>query len=430
MICIYWKNKVGSAVAALCDYLSLAYDMRDDSDNLVSYGAYDYIIPSPWVPWTHIIYQTGKVMAELDFAYQYLPEGFQIVSITGTDGKSTTSWMMYQLLKQEFDDITIPEKNQKVKKSVYISGNFDVPFSKTVLEILQKKEKKWYIVVEISSFMSHVIKNYTSDYSIFTNLKSDHLNWHKDLQEYADAKMNIFYHTKWKSFLNKQILEFAWEQNLRISTPENTRFFSQWVNLKDRTNGEDIIISGRRVYRLSETHFSGMHNAMNILSCALVMNEMKICSKRTKKYLQNIHGLPHRLELIAEKNGIRYVEDSKSTSCQSLLAALGSFPPKKIVLIAGGSNKGDPFDWLEQKLKETVKFVVLIGATRDVLAKKCLSANIPYVFSETMSDAVIQTNKRCLVGDVLLLSPGCASFGMFRDYLDRAEQFRSAVKSL
>lgn len=81
-------------------------------------------------------------MAELDFAYQYLPEGFQIVSITGTDGKSTTSWMMYQLLKQEFDDITIPEKNQKVKKSVYISGNFDVPFSKTVLEILQKKEKK------------------------------------------------------------------------------------------------------------------------------------------------------------------------------------------------------------------------------------------------------------------------------------------------
>ncbi len=404
--------------------------MRDDSDNLVSYEAYDYIIPSPGVPWTHTVYQTGKVVAELDFAYQYLPEWFQIVSITGTDGKSTTSWMMYQLLKQEFDSSTIPEKNQKVKKSVYISGNFDAPFSKTVLEILQKKERKWYIVVEISSFMSHVIKDYTSDYSIFTNLKSDHLNWHQDLQEYADAKMNIFYHTKRKSFLNKQILEFVWEQRLSVSPPENTRFFSQWNDLKDRTNGEDIVISGRRVYRLSETHFSGMHNAMNILSCTLVMNEMKICSKRIKKYLQNIHGLPHRLELIAEKNGIRYVEDSKSTSCQSLLAALGSFPTQRIVLIAGGSDKGDPFDWLEQKLKETVKFVVLIGATRDLLSKKCLSASIPFFFSETMDDAVMQANQKCIIGDVLLLSPGCASFGMFRDYLDRAEQFRSAVKSL
>lgn len=282
--------------------------------------------------------------------------------------------MMYQLLKQEFDTTTIPENFQKVKKSVYLSGNFDIPFSQTVLEILQKKEKRGYIVVEISSFMSHAIKKYTSDYSIFTNLKSDHLNWHKDLQEYTDAKMNIFHHTKKRSLINNQILKFVKEQNLQISPSENTRFFSQEGNLRDRTNGEDIIISGRRVYRLSETHFSGMHNAMNILSCALVMNEMKICSKRVKKYLQNIHGLPHRLELIAEKNGIRYIEDSKSTSCQSLFAALGSFPPKKIVLIAGGSDKGDPFDGLEQKLSETVKFVVLIGATRDILAKKCLLA--------------------------------------------------------
>lgn len=169
---------------------------------------------------------------------------------------------------------------------------------------------------------------------------------------------------------------------------------------------------------------------MNILSCALVMNEMKISSKRVEKYLQNIHGLPHRLELIAEKNGIRYIEDSKSTSCQSLLAALGSFPPKKIVLIAGGSDKGDPFDGLEKKLTETVKFAVLIGATRDILSKKCLDGDIPFVFAENMHDAVVKANKKCLDGDILLLSPGCASFGMFRDYLDRAEQFRHSVNSL
>ena len=265
MILIYWKNKVGSAIAALCEYASIAYDMRDDSDGVISFEKYESIIPSPGVPATHPIYQTWKIVSELDFAYQFLPKGFQIVSITGTDGKSTTTWMMYNILQKEFG----------VKKGVYISGNFEIPFSATILDILRKWEKRGMIVVEVSSFMAYRIKNYQSDYSIFTNFKPDHLNWHRDLQEYLDAKIHVTRNTKNQSIINQQVIDFARDHHLRFDLPENTRIFqwSPWI-AKDRTNGEEIIISGRRKYRLSETHFSGQHNAMNLLSVGLVANAM------------------------------------------------------------------------------------------------------------------------------------------------------------
>jgi UDP-N-acetylmuramoylalanine--D-glutamate ligase len=97
-------------------------------DAPTSYDAYEMIVPSPGIPGTHQIYQTGKIVSELDFAYRYMPRGFQIVSITGTDGKSTTSWIMYSILEKEFS----------VKKGVYLSGNFDIPFSRTILDILKK----------------------------------------------------------------------------------------------------------------------------------------------------------------------------------------------------------------------------------------------------------------------------------------------------
>lgn len=421
MLLIYWKNKVGSAVADLCIYLGLDHEIRDDSDGEIDLTRYEQIIPSPWVPGTHLVYQTGKVIAELDFAYQYLPKWCQIVSVTGTDGKSTTTWMIYNILQKEYFG----------KKKVYLSGNFEIPFSATVLDILRSGERKGIIVVEVSSFMSHALRwmdnwGYTSDYSIFTNLKPDHLNWHRDLQEYADAKMNLMKNTRKKAIINSQVIEFIRMQNLILDLPTEIRIFSQDIG-RDSTDGERIIISGRRRYLLSETQFSGMHNALNILSVWLVANEMKICSKRMKKYYSEISGLPHRIELVIEKNGVKYIDDSKSTSCQSLMAALSAFPHEHILLIAGGSDKGDTFDGLEESLRG-VKQVVLFGATREIMAEKCDIAHVSYTFAESMDDAVQQIRLHAKKDDVVLLSPGCASFGLFRDYLDRATKFREAVE--
>jgi len=243
---------------------------------------------------------------------------------------------------------------------VFLSGNFEIPFCETVQTIREKGLKTGYIVLEISSFMSYNIESFQSTHSIFTNFETDHLNWHPDLQDYFDAKMRLFKNTTGVSCINAQVFAKAKELGLRLPTGiPNVRVFGaltpdpsprgrreNYVVLKDRTDGENIIISGRKKYRLSETGFSGIHNAMNILSSTLVTNALRICSKRTREYLKNISGLSHRLELVTEKNGVRFVDDSKSTSAQSLIAALGSFEDQKVCLIAGGSDKGDTFEHL------------------------------------------------------------------------------------
>ncbi len=431
MILIYWNAKVGQAIGGLCDHMNIRYDIRDYNDPPLSYDAYEAIVPSPWVPGHHPLYATGKVVSELDFAYRYLPKWFQIISITGTDGKSTTSWIMYSVLQREYFG----------KKSVYLSGNFDIPFSATVLEILKKWEKKGIIVVEVSSFMAYSLKVFTSHYSIFTNFKPDHLNWHKDLQDYFLAKMHVFSRTKNLAVINQQVLDFAYENHLIFEQKDNVRIFekfekdwmqkkNEWI-IRDFTDGEKIVISWRNKYLLSETHFSWMHNAMNILSVWLVTNAMKICSKRIKKYLSEIQWLPHRLEKIGEKNGLIFVEDSKSTSSQSLEAALGSYgSTKNLLLIVGWSDKGDSFDYLSDILYSRVKALACIGETKDRFISLAKWRNIPFIPTDSLDEWVTWLYEKWEKGDVLMLSPWCASFWLFRDYLDRACQFRAIVKKL
>ena len=426
MILIYWTGKVWSALGELCEYLSLEYEIRDDQNPPVSYDNYDSIIPSPGVPSSHYLYKTWKVNSELDFAYKYLPNDYTIIAITGTDGKSTTSWIMYELLRKEFGE-----------ENVYLSGNFEIPFSATVKEILKKWKKRWYIVVEVSSFMAYSLKQFSPQYSIFTNFKPDHLNWHNDIQDYFDAKMSLMLQTKKTCVINDQILVYAQKNNLRLHLPRAIRYFHMThgelseKSIKDRTDGENIILSWRKKYRLSDTHFSGEHNAMNILSVSIIANEMRICSKRTKVYLHEIYWLPHRLEKIGESEGVIFVEDSKSTSSQSLEAALWSYGnAKNLLLIVGWSDKGDSFENLWDKFSIRVKAVVCIGATKNHFISIAKARDIPYISTDNLEEWVRWLYERGEWWDVLMLSPGCASFGLFRDYLDRANQFRAIIKKI
>ena len=414
-VLIYGKGRVGNALKKFCEYNNIQSKIHDDLDNLTDFSAYDVIIPSPGIAPSHRIYQTGKIMGELDFVYKYLPENFKIISITGTDGKSTTAWIVYNLLKYG-------------EKKVFLSGNFEIPFAETVQVIQEQWLKSGYIVLEVSSFMSYNIYSFKSNHSIFTNFETDHLNWHTDLEDYFNAKIRLFENTTGSSFTNEQVFSKAQELGLTISNRiSHIRIFGKNENLKDRTDGENIIISGRKKYLLSETHFSWFHNAMNILSSTLVMSALDICSKRIREYLKNISGLSHRLEIVTIKNGITFVDDSKSTSAQSLIAALGSFKDKKICLIAGGSDKWDTFEYLWPILADKVRHVELIGATREILGKICEQYGISYHYSESMDEAVHLLIKISKPWDSILLSPGCASFGMFKDYLDRANKFREAI---
>lgn len=459
-ILFYGKARVGEAVVALARSLGIRIEQKDDADVDFDPSAYDAVIPTPGVPPTNRAHSGGNVLSELDFAHRYLPKGFRIVSVTGTDGKSTTAWILFELLRKEYGD-----------DQVFLSGNFEIPFSETVRQIREKGLKRGAIVIECSSFMLHDVGSenslsaleklpsgerdggFRTDHSIFTNLESDHLNWHADLSEYLRDKLNLARLTTGTAAVNVQVPARAESWGVKFEAMPQMRFFGSVAEgakssmeavvaarvssrpelayeLRDRTDGSDVVISGRRKYSLAETRFSGMHNAMNLLSVAVVGNAMKICSKRTKRYFSEIGGLAHRLEFVTEIGGVKYVDDSKSTSCQSLKAALSAYPSGSVRLIAGGSDKGDPFEGLAGPLSDKTAFAALIGATAPKLAEICESAGVPYRICADMDEAVAAASEGAAMGQTVLLSPGCASFGLFKDYLDRANKFRGAVERL
>ncbi|MFO0764029.1 MAG: UDP-N-acetylmuramoyl-L-alanine--D-glutamate ligase [Candidatus Gracilibacteria bacterium] len=420
MILIYGKGRVGAGLEKLLTHLELPYHICDDSDKPSSYESYDIIIPAPGIPCTHEIYSSGKIVSELDFCSRYLPQSTFIITISGTDGKSTVTWMIYNLIKS----IKNPEK-------VHISGNFEYPLSDTLTQILKlspNEREDHIIVVEVSSFMAYSLHEFSPNLTIITNLESDHLNWHRNLAEYFLSKANLITRAKDESYITKQAYEKL--QNIGYIFPENVSLYG--INIAE--NYPNIpLISTTGSLNIHDTQFLGPHNALNI-DGALHIIEGLVQSEndrsRAIETLKTLPGLPHRLEVISHAHGRIWVDDSKSTSCQSLRAALSGYKDNKVILIAGGSDKGDPFDTLEVSLRDSVDYAVLIGATREILTKKCQIAEVNYSESISMQDAVEQAYTHSHPGQTILLSPGCASFGMFRDYLDRAEQFREAVKLL
>lgn len=419
MILIYWKWRVGAWLEKLMTHLGLPYQICDDSDRPSSYDTYDIIIPAPWIPCTHEVYSTGKVVSELDFCSRYFPKDTYIITISGTDGKSTVTWMIYNLIK----NIKNPEK-------VHISGNFEYPLSDTLTQILKlppDEREDHIIVVEVSSFMAYSLMEFSPDMTIITNLESDHLNWHRNLAEYFLSKANLITRAKDSSFITNQVHTKL--QEIGYHFPENISLYGLGVQEHYPT----ISIDTERSIDIRETHFLGVHNAVNIDWALHIIkrfiqngeNREKIVAKLT-----SLPWLPHRLEVISNAHDRIWIDDSKSTSCQSLRAALSGYLGNKVILIAGGSDKWDPFDELEVSLRDSVEYVILIGTTKEILANKCQIAGVEYSESTSMHDAVEQAYVHSHIWQTILLSPGCASFGMFRDYLDRAEQFREAAEQL
>ena len=184
-ILIYGKGRVGQSLARFCQHTSQEYTLCDESDAPENFDAYTSIIPSPGLSSAHRVYQSDKAISELDFLSRFIPKWFQIHAITGTDGKSTTSSILYHFLHAGFPDTP-----------VYLGGNFGTAFADVLLEIDGKWEKEWHIVLEVSSFMAYQLRTFYADNAILTNLHPDHLDWHHDITEYYNAKQNLLGHTK------------------------------------------------------------------------------------------------------------------------------------------------------------------------------------------------------------------------------------------
>lgn len=369
----------------------------------------EMIIVSPGVPPDSPIMKTIEeseitYMDELELGWRFL--NGKVIAVTGTNGKSTVvSWIAHTLGELSVE-----------------AGNIGNP-------VTSIKRNAPFYVLEVSSFQLERTLDFRPDVAVILNIDTDHMDWHPTLEHYVNAKKKIFRNQRENDLL---ILNWDDKRTRKLSeeTPSKTYYYSLFEKVKGAylENGKLIIEVDKRVDLLDEKEINlkGQFNLSNALSVALALYLVGIDVDRIRSGLKSFRGLPHRLEFVGEKDGVKFINDSKSTNPHSLKAAIEAID-QGIILIAGGQNKGLSFESLKENVREKVKFLILLGESKEEF-KKTFGKITKIIEASTMDEAVIIAFDVAEEGDIVLLSPGCASFDMFKNYRERGEAFKNAVK--
>ncbi len=373
----------------------------------------DIVIVSPGVPLNiPIIVEAKKrgvpVIGDIELFYNFFKDNFYI-GITGTDGKTTTTTLIYEIVKNE--------------KNAFLAGNIGIP----VFDIFESVSKESIIILELSSFQLEAIENFKPNIAVFLNLAEDHLDRYNSMEEYLAAKKRIFMNQKKDNYAivnldspyYAKIIEGVKSQILTFSIK------SKLANVYFKDN--IIYFEGKPFIKRDEIFIKGIHNVENSMAAILAAKVSKISEDKIKETLKNFRGVEHRIEFVREINGVEFYNDSKSTTVNSLEKALLSFD-KPIILIAGGRDKGLDFTPLRRLAKEKLKLLILIGEAKEKMQKE-LNFN-PCIYANSLEEAVDIANRNAIPHDVVLLSPGCASFDMFENYEERGRLFKQYVNSL
>lgn len=379
----------------------------------------DCIVVSPGVPHTIIPLEIARkrgipVIGEVELAGRFIRE--PIVAVTGTNGKTTTTTLLGEMLKRS-----------GVK--VYVGGNIGTP----LIEYAGGDMSADMVVAEISSFQLDTSDTFRPRVGVLLNITEDHLDRYAHFEEYLNSKKRLFENQTNTdvAVLNAQDLS---TKRLTESIKSQKLFF----NLNDRAaNGS--IVNGRQmtcclphkepvVFDLSGFCLKGAHNLENASAAALAALAAGGTPTGIHDALNHFKGLPHRLTYVRTVNGVDYYDDSKGTNVDSVVRSLESFDAP-IILIIGGRDKGGDYGRLEPLVKKRVKKIVAIGETQ----KKIINAFGSFadiVPAYSMEEATQIAHKEALPGDVVLLSPACSSFDMFKDYAERGKVFCRAVEQL
>jgi len=370
--------------------------------------AFDFCVLSPGIdpntPLVRRLSQAGlPTFGELELAYRFC--ACPIVAITGTNGKTTTTELVNAVLAAG-------------GKRTMASGNIGTAFSAAV----RGSQDLDVMVVEVSSFQLEHICDFRPRVSVHLNLTPDHLDRYKSMEEYEAAK--------WEIFRNQTPDDVAIvNANLRLPPIRAKR-----VTISAAGDAADyqlvdgwLVAHGKQVLEQSRTDLIGPHNAENMLAALAVADLYEIPREATIRALCAYHPLPHRLEKVAEIGGVTFLNDSKATNIDALEKALMAMRAP-VVLIAGGKDKGLDFTGLRTLVREKAKAVVLIGTMTEKLFAAWNSA-VPCTRATTLADAVEKAHALAQSGDVVLLSPGCSSFDMFKSFEDRGDQFRELVRA-
>jgi UDP-N-acetylmuramoylalanine--D-glutamate ligase len=374
----------------------------------------DLIVLSPGVPKMAPILAAQrrgvKVISELELAWLLSDSPF--IGITGTNGKSTVTTLVGLMMK-------------KTGRKMLVAGNIGNALTEDP-RLLRRQD---WIVAELSSFQLEDIETFRPRVATILNITQDHLDRYHDIDEYAEAKARVFMNQQKEDFL---VLNFddPLVKALAKRTSATVVPFSRLLRFNPGACMLDgyLLFNGKRVCRAGEIRIKGVHNLENALAAAA----MALCAGADRDavaaVLREFPGLEHRLEFVRERNGVTYINDSKGTNVGAVVKSVEGFT-QPVILIAGGLDKGSDFRPLFNLFRQKVKLLILIGKAAEKMAET-LGTATEALFAKTLQDAVRAGAGRALPGDVVLLSPACASFDMFKDFEDRGRQFKEAVMNL
>ena len=358
-----------------------------------------------------------KVTSEMELFFELCPA--PILAVTGSDGKTTTTSLIYDMLT-------------RAGYHCYLGGNIGHPL---VAELDEMQESD-LVVLELSSFQLHTMKQ-SAAISVVTNVTPNHLDWHTDFEEYVTAKKSVFSYQDGKG---KVVLNY--DNGITRTFADEARnpvFFSSHTLLDDgyclengsivfRQNGTTV----REVLAIDTIYIPGLHNVENYMA-AIAATDALIQDTIVRETAVQFKGVPHRIEFVRELDGVKYYNDSIASSPARTTAGLVSFGDKKVILIAGGYDKKIPFDDFGAVVNERVKKLILVGHTAEKINQAVIEAenynNLPIFPCETFSEAVETARREAKDGDVVILSPACASFDMFKNFEVRGNTFKEIVNN-
>ena len=382
----------------------------------------DEVIKSPGIPEKAPIIkalraQNTPIVSEIEFAGRYT--NAKTICITGSNGKTTTTMLTYHILCE-------------AGYNVGLAGNVGRSFAWQVAE-----QSFDYYVIELSSFQLDGMYDFRADVAILLNITPDHLDRYEyKFQNYIDSKFRILQNmTKEQTFVywsEDPVIKAELEKR-EISASQAPFTIEHIAGNRAWIEGEDLIINFENEplkVNINDITIKGTHNMYNSMAAAVAANIMGVKNETIRRSLATFQGVEHRLEYVATIRGVRYINDSKATNVNSCWYALQSMKTL-VVLILGGTDKGNDYSEIADLVREKVHTLIFMGLDNTKLNEYFgLNTNCKIVDTNNLADAVKAAYEVAQKGDTVLLSPCCASFDLFKNYEDRGEQFKQAVKQL
>lgn len=422
------REELGSSIGKLAKYKSVTYILGQHRPE--DFTRTDMVIKNPVIPWTNEYVRLAEkhgVPVEMDSSLFFSLCKAPIIGVTGTKGKTTTAALIAHILESAGRHI--------VRAGIGQTG---------VLSALEKITEESVVVFELSSWRLSALARIRKSpgIAVLTNIYPDHLNYYKTMEAYAADKKNIFLFQKKSGILvanadDEAVREMAQDAPAGLA----------WFSSAEETDGdgiwrEDGMIFARQggkknvLLPLDHIPLKGEHNIGNVLAAAGAALASGLSVGEIRKGIESFPGVPHRLELVREKDGVRYCNDTAATIPEAAVAALRSFD-EPVILIAGGSDKRLRFDALAEEIAKRSKGVIFFRGDGTDKLIQVLKEYLPwseqgrkFEVVESMGKAVELASRNAEPGDIVLLSPGAASFGLFKNEFDRGEQFRSCVEEL